>query len=606
MKMNKEKKEKTQNIYVQIVKDFVKENAIILSLMLLAFVSVSVLNFVKISTTQTVASFDLDGFEIDQIADRTIIANKTLPADENNATSVQEGEKIIKKGFPITEESMKKLKKMSESPLYIDYRAFANNELYLLLLILGWFLLVLFLTPERKNLFRENLIQVLFFVFVYFVVAFGMKLDILSSPFAIPIIIPSSLFIMLITILYGKTQSIILSIVMSLGVLNACDWALEPFIYTFATSLCSVVIVHKIEKRIDLVFASIVLALYNIVILVLIIVIFNETFTNMGRSLVGVAVNGFISGILTLGFLTPLEMILNTASVFRLMDLSDLNNPLMQKMRVNANGTNQHSLMVAQLAENACREIGANALLARVGAYYHDIGKIEQPLYFVENQQGENKHDEINPTLSATVLKSHVKKGVEKAKQLHLPSSVIDIIAEHHGNSVMAYFYNEAKEKDPTLTPEDFSYPGNPPSTKESAVVMLADTVEAACRTLENPSVPRLEKFITTLINGKVEHNQLDNCNLTFRDVSKIKEAFVQVLAGYYHSRIRYPDQKNVSEGENQKDEQKETQKDEQKEVQLDTVKENQKEEKKEIKEKVESKEKKEITEEKKSTKDNK
>lgn len=598
--MNKEKKEKTQNIYVQIVKDFVKENAIILSLMLLAFVSVSVLNFVKISTTQTVASFDLDGFEIDQIADRTIIANKTLPADENNATSVQEGEKIIKKGFPITEESMKKLKKMSESPLYIDYRAFANNELYLLLLILGWFLLVLFLTPERKNLFRENLIQVLFFVFVYFVVAFGMKIDILSSPFSIPIIIPSSLFIMLITILYGKTQSIILSIVMSLGVLNACDWALEPFIYTLATSLCSVVIVHKIEKRIDLVFASIVLALYNIVILVLIIVIFNETFTNMGRSLVGVAVNGFISGILTLGFLTPLEMILNTASVFRLMDLSDLNNPLMQKMRVNANGTNQHSLMVAQLAENACREIGANALLARVGAYYHDIGKIEQPLYFVENQQGENKHDEINPTLSATVLKSHVKKGVEKAKQLHLPSSVIDIIAEHHGNSVMAYFYNEAKEKDPTLTPEDFSYPGNPPSTKESAVVMLADTVEAACRTLENPSVPRLEKFIATLINGKVEHNQLDNCNLTFRDVSKIKEAFVQVLAGYYHSRIRYPDQKNVSESENQKDSSKATQKDEQKEVQSDSVKENQKEEKKEIKEKVESKEKSEINEKKK------
>ena len=604
--MNKEKKEKTQNIYVQIVKDFVKENAIILSLMLLAFVSVSVLNFVKISTTQTVASFDLDGFEIDQIADRTIIANKTLPADENNATSVQEGEKIIKKGFPITEESMKKLKKMSESPLYIDYRAFANNELYLLLLILGWFLLVLFLTPERKNLFRENLIQVLFFVFVYFVVAFGMKIDILSSPFSIPIIIPSSLFIMLITILYGKTQSIILSIVMSLGVLNACDWALEPFIYTLATSLCSVVIVHKIEKRIDLVFASIVLALYNIVILVLIIVIFNETFTNMGRSLVGVAVNGFISGILTLGFLTPLEMILNTASVFRLLDLSDLNNPLMRKMCVNASGTYNHSMMVAQLAENACREIGANPLLARVGAYYHDIGKIEQPLYFVENQKGQNKHDEINPTLSASVLKSHVKKGIDKAKQLHLPSSVIDIISEHHGNSVMAYFYNEAKEKDATLSPEDFSYPGNPPSTKESAVVMLADTVEAACRTLENPSVPRLEKFITNLVNGKVEHNQLDNCNLTFRDITKIKESFVQVLAGYYHSRIQYPDQKNENESEEQNDVSKENKKDEQKEVQSDSVKENQKEEKKEIKEKVESKDKSEIKEKKETLEDKK
>jgi putative nucleotidyltransferase with HDIG domain len=369
---------------------------------------------------------------------------------------------------------------------------------------------------------------------------------------------------MLITVLYGKTESIILSFVMSFGVLNACGWALEPFIYTLATSLCSVVIVHKIEKRIDLVFASIILALYNVVILILIIVIFNETFTNMGRSIIGVAVNGFISGILTLGFLTPLEIILNTSSVFRLMDLSDVNNPLIRKMLVNASGTYNHSMMVAQLAENACREIGANALLARVGSYYHDIGKIEQSQYFVENQQGQNKHDEINPTLSASVIKSHVKKGIEKGQQLHLPKAVVDIIAEHHGNSLIAYFYNEAKEKDPTLTPESFIYPGNPPSTRESAVVMLADTVEAACRTLENPSVTRLEKFITTLINAKVEHKQLDNCDLTFRDVSKIKEAFVQVLAGYYHSRIEYPDQKK-QENDEQKDSQKSDEKSEQK-----------------------------------------
>lgn len=568
--MNKEKIEKSEknedgkNLYFSILTDFIKKNSILLSLMLIAFVSISVLNFVNISTTQTVASFDLDGFEIGQIADRTIIANKTLPADENNAVSVQEGEKIIRKGFAITEESLDKLRKMSESPLYIDYRAFANNELYLFLLVTGWFLLILFLIPKHQQMFREILVQVIFFIIVYFVVAFGRKLDLFSNPYAITIIIPASLFIMLITVLYGKTESIILSFVMSFGVLNACGWALEPFIYTLATSLCSVVIVHKIEKRIDLVFASIILALYNVVILILIIVIFNETFTNMGRSIIGVAVNGFISGILTLGFLTPLEIILNTSSVFRLMDLSDVNNPLIRKMLVNASGTYNHSMMVAQLAENACREIGANALLARVGSYYHDIGKIEQSQYFVENQQGQNKHDEINPTLSASVIKSHVKKGIEKGQQLHLPKAVVDIIAEHHGNSLIAYFYNEAKEKDPTLTPESFIYPGNPPSTRESAVVMLADTVEAACRTLENPSVTRLEKFITTLINAKVEHKQLDNCDLTFRDVSKIKEAFVQVLAGYYHSRIEYPDQKK-QENDEQKDSQKSDEKSEQK-----------------------------------------
>jgi len=552
--MNNKKKEKGNNVYFQIIVDFVKKNSVAISMMILSFVLVSALNFLNISTTQTVASFDIDGFEIGQIADRTIVANKTLPADENNPVSVKEGEKIIRKGFAITEEGFEKLKKMSESPLYIDFRAFANNELFLFLLMIGWFLLIMFLIPNHQQMFREILVQVIFFVVVYFVVAFGRKLDFLSSPYALPMIIPASLFIMLITILYGKTEALILSLIMSLGVLNAANWALEPFLYTFATSLCSVVIVHKIEKRIDLIFASIVLALYNIVMLVLFIVISNETFTNMGRSIVGVAVNGFISGILTLGFLTPLEIILNTASVFRLMDLSDLNNPLMRKMLVNASGTYNHSMMVAQLAENACREIGANPLIARVGAYYHDIGKLEQSQYFVENQKGENKHDDINPTLSASVIKSHVKKGIEKAQQLHLPKSIVDIIAEHHGNSVIAYFYNEAKEKDPTLTPEDFSYPGNPPSTRESAVVMLADTVEAACRTLEKPSVTRLEKFITTLINAKVEHKQLDNCDLTFRDVSKIKEAFVQVLAGYYHSRIEYPDQKNQEENPESKE----------------------------------------------------
>lgn len=285
------------------------------------------------------------------------------------------------------------------------------------------------------------------------------------------------------------------------------------------------------------------------------IIIFNEDITNKGYIFVGIFLNGFLSGILTLGFLTPLEYMLNSASVFRLMDLSDLNNPLMQKMLITASGTYNHSLMVAQLAESGCREIGANPLIARVGAYYHDIGKVDQSEYFVENQTGTNKHDDINPTLSASIIKSHVKKGVEKARSLHLPQVIIDVISEHHGNSVIAYFYNEAKEKDPSLTPEDFSYPGNPPSSKESAVVMLADTVEAACRTLENPSVSRLEKFITQLVNAKMEHKQLDNCDLTFKDVTKIKQAFVQILVGYYHSRIEYPDQQDPDKAAEKKDE---------------------------------------------------
>ena len=256
--------------------------------------------------------------------------------------------------------------------------------------------------------------------------------------------------------------------------------------------------------------------------------------------------NALVSGIFALGFLTPLELMINTASVFRLMDLSDMNNSLMKKMMITCPGTYNHSLMVATLAENACNAIGANSLLARVGGYYHDIGKTDIPEYFVENQSGSNPHDELNPRLSYSILKSHVKKGIEKANQLRFPKEVVDIIASHHGNDVVKYFYYQAQKNEGTeIDPEEFSYPGPLPSTKEAAVVMLADTVEAACKTLEKPSYERLEKFIHTLVMGKLEGHQLDNCPLKFSDLDVIEKSFVNILAGYYHSRIKYPDQKD-------------------------------------------------------------
>jgi putative nucleotidyltransferase with HDIG domain len=284
--------------------------------------------------------------------------------------------------------------------------------------------------------------------------------------------------------------------------------------------------------------------------MVLLQVIFADSLFDWQPSLIGVALNGFLSGILALGLLTPLENLLNTASIFRLMDLSDLNSPLLRRFMLAAPGTYNHSVMVATLAENACAEIGANALLARVGAYYHDIGKMEQPEYFVENQTGNNKHHEINPRLSVAVIKSHVKKGIEKCRQLRLPEEVIDIVAEHHGNGLISFFYAAAKKLDDSVTPEEFSYSGNPPSSREAAVVMLADVSEAACRTLDKPTAQRLDKFIHQLIMDKVENHLLDHCNLTFRDLGTIKDSFVRILAGYYHNRIEYPDQKEVEADE--------------------------------------------------------
>ena len=546
-------KKNVSKVFFESAGLYIKKNYPFLILFVVGLLAVSALNFTKISTVQTVANFNISDFEIGQISDRTIIADRSLQADEIDPVDIVKGEKIIKKGFSITEEGYAKLKKMSASPLYIDYRAFANNELYLVLLAIMWYLLFSFIPFGRKIQFKEPLLHVILFLIVYSVTAFGGKFSFFSSPYTICVVIPTSISIMLVTILYGNTSAVLLSFVLSLGVLNAGNWQIASFLFTLASALTSSAIVRKIERRLDLVVAGTLLAIFDIVFIVFMQVIFNETFSDMASLLLGVAVNGFVSGILTLGLLTPLEIMLNTASVFRLMDLSDNNTPIFKQMQILANGTYNHSMMVAQLAESACREINANPILARVGGYYHDIGKIEQSEYFVENQQNmENKHNDLNPTLSASVIKSHVRKGIEKGHQLHMPQAVIDIIAEHHGNSVISYFYNEAKQKDPTLSPEDFAYPGNPPSSKESAVVMLADTIEAACHTLDNPTSQRLDKFVGMLITKKVEDGQLNNCDLTFSDIAKIRESFVNLLTGYYHNRIKY---QNQQDPENKKEE---------------------------------------------------
>lgn len=551
---SKKKEKKNKDKKVSVFKKFfenLKEDYPIFILSIVSFLVISIITFFSVTKNVTIAAFSLNEYEIGQIADRNIVADRTIPANSKYPIAIHDGEKIIRKGFPITEEGYKKLEKMANEKEYIDYRAYANSVLYLLLLMILWTLLYSDVLLGRKLAFKELLLQIIFFTILYSCTLFAPKYPFFAqSPFHLCIAIPTAFVIFLITLLYGEKSALFYSIVLSLGILSAADYNIIVFLFTFCSCFSAARIVRKIETRIDMVFASVSIALLNILFLFLEKILFNESFDRFGTLAFAIAVNGFICGILALGFITPLEQILNTASVFRLMDLSDLNNPTMRGLLLTASGTYNHAMMVATLAENACNEIGANALVARVGAYYHDIGKMDQSEYFVENQTGQNKHDDINPSLSVSVIRSHVKKGVEKAHQLHLPQVIIDIIAEHHGNSVIAYFYNEAKKQNPDANEEDFAYNGVPPTTKESAVVMLADTVEAACRTLEKPSVSRLDKFIQSLIASKLEHHQLDNCNLTFSDLTKIRESFVTILAGYYHSRIEYPDQKDPDDPE--------------------------------------------------------
>ncbi len=244
-----------------------------------------------------------------------------------------------------------------------------------------------------------------------------------------------------------------------------------------------------------------------------------------------------------------LEMIFNLPTPMKLMELSNPNQPLLRRLLLEAPGTYHHSTIVSNLAEAAAQAIGANALLARVGGYYHDIGKLKRPSYFTENQLGGvNAHEHTDPYVSAAIITSHTRDGVALAKAYRLPEAVQTIIAEHHGNTPVMYFYHKALQMADgnPVDVENFRYDGHPPKTKEGAIVMLCDTIEAAVRTMKNPTMSEIEEFIVKLVRGKLEDGQLNDCPLTLRDIDRICSAAAQVLSGVFHERIEYPDMDEI------------------------------------------------------------
>ena len=263
------------------------------------------------------------------------------------------------------------------------------------------------------------------------------------------------------------------------------------------------------------------------------------------------AANGFISAFLVMATLKIFEYLFGVLTNYSLMELSDFNQPLLKRMILEAPGTYHHSLVVSNLAEAAADSIGANGLLTRVGAYYHDVGKLSKAEYFTENQMlGANKHDDIEPSMSRLVIFNHVKEGIELARKYKLNPLIIDFIPQHHGTSLMHYFYQkaleEAKEGE-TVDENDFRYPGPKPQTKEAAIILLADSVEGATRALDEPTPGKIEETVKKIVNNKFIDGQLDECNLTLTEINKISETFTRILSAMYHSRVKYPEKRNGS-----------------------------------------------------------
>ena len=252
-------------------------------------------------------------------------------------------------------------------------------------------------------------------------------------------------------------------------------------------------------------------------------------------------IGGVLSSVLCVALTPAFEVIFNAVTSTRLVELSNPNQPLLRRLLLEAPGTYHHSIIVANLAEAAAGEIGANGLLARVGAYYHDIGKIMRPTYFTENQLGDNPHDRTDPRVSTAIITAHPKDGVQLLKEKRIPEEIRNIVLTHHGNSPVIYFYNKSLTENGEANVDDFRYPGPRPSTREEAIVMLADTVEAAARSIPNADKEKIRELIEKLVSQKIDDGQLDDCDISLRDISRIVSAFVTVLSGAFHDRIEYP-----------------------------------------------------------------
>ncbi|WP_273483072.1 HD family phosphohydrolase [Desulforamulus ruminis] len=469
--------------------------------------------------------------------------------------NIQFRERIITQGDVVTEEHIAKLQALGLSrPEHTFNTLFGTGLLVALLMAVTLLYTYIHQKSIYQNISYLNLIGIIV-VIVLFVSRSIMAINISQWPelgALLGYVAPLAAAGMLITILLESRLAllVVMNLALLLGVMsgNQFDFGLVAFV----GGVSGVFSVSKLSQRGDLVRAGIYVGIANVVIIAIAGLLSGLPWYLLITSALALGIaNGLLSSILTNGALPYLETSFGITSTVRLLELSNPNNPLLKQLMTDAPGSYHHSILVGNLAEAAAEVVGAEPLVVRVGAYYHDIGKIKRPFFFIENQLGgDNPHDKIAPSLSTLILTSHVKDGVELAREHKLPQPIIDIIEQHHGQSLVSYFYHKALEGDrnETVNEEDFRYEGPKPRTKEAAIVMLADNIEAAVRSLQNPTAGRVEGLVRKIIKDRLMDGQLDECNLTFKDLDAIANSFVRVLSGIFHTRIEYPDMKQEME----------------------------------------------------------
>lgn len=458
--------------------------------------------------------------------------------------SFSQGDVIVEEGETISRVQSDALEDLDISAAEIGWFRLTGTVVYFIIITM---VIVYYIKNHLSSIWNKNnkLYLLEFLTIIIFIMAW--ILSIIDFEY-IYYLLPVGMLSVLTTILLSTAPAVIVTIYVSLLLPILFNSGFELAVVAFISGMVGCYSVTEIDQRSDLVKAG-----FNISG-VLIFTVIMLSFMRPAHTLFDLVMiagigglNGLLVAILANGLLPYLENMFNLTSAVKLLELSNPNQPLLKRLLVEAPGTYHHSMVVGNLAETAADNIGADALLTRVGAYYHDIGKLKRPYFFTDNQfGGNNPHDDINPNLSSLIIKSHVKDGVKMARKHDLPEDVIDIIEQHQGTNLISYFYQEAiHNNDHTVAEEsDFRYDGPKPQTKEAAILMLADIVEAAIRSknFDKTNPNRIENVVRGLIREKLLENQLDESDLTLKELNTIAESFSTILTGIYHQRVEYPD----------------------------------------------------------------
>lgn len=470
--------------------------------------------------------------------DATIGAQDAAAAEVKPVTMVvPEGARVVGEGEIITPEHMKVLEALGINKITFNYRKALGHGLLVTCLML---VTVAFLGQERRDLYsrpRElGLIAV-----IAMITAFVCRSLSGLSPFLAPVAVAS----VLASVLVESRLAFLLTAFCALYV-GVLTQSLSAACVGLMSGIAGILALGRADTRANLITAMVAVAFTNTVGALTFALIASKTWQSGIQDVIFGSLNGVLSVALAVGVLPVLEHIFAVTTHFRLLDISNPGEPLLQRLLREAPGSYQHSIMVANLAESAAQAIGANALRCKVGAYYHDIGKMKRPRFFVENQMGgENPHDKLTPTLSTMIIHSHVKDGLELARQHRLPDVIVDFIAQHHGTTLVSYFYHQACNRcneGQNVYEDDFRYPGPKPQTRETGIVLICDGVEAAARCLTNPTPEKITELVTKMIRQHLEDGQLDECDLSLKDLRLIRESLILSLQSIYHNRLEYPE----------------------------------------------------------------